>query len=188
MGATPARSRCRGIAQWRVEYLRAYLHQPGFVPSIALVVIFYALLRGSRHTMWRIALLSFPGTIAHELMHLVVGFLFNAKPHGFSIWPRPGSSSWTLGSVSFRNIGLLNGAFVALAPLLLLPIAWLCLVHVLVPLWVDGRWGWWLLGGYLAATALFAALPSFQDIRIGGPSLLLYGALGGLAWWAYSYM
>jgi hypothetical protein len=61
-------------------------------------------------------------------------------------------------------------------------------VHVLVPLWVEGQWGWWLLGGYLAATALFAALPSAQDIRIGAKSLLLYGALGGLAWWAYSYI
>ena len=36
-------------------------------------------------------------------------------------------------AVSFRNIGLLNGVFVALAPLLLLPIAWLCLIHVLLP-------------------------------------------------------
>jgi hypothetical protein len=156
------------------------------VPSVALMFIFYALLRGARDTMWRVALLSLPGTIAHEFTHLVVGFLLHAKPHGFSVWPRPHGNGWTLGSVSFRNLGLFNGAFVALAPLLLLPIAWLCLVHVLVPLWIDDRWGWWLLAGYLAATALFAALPSFQDIKVGGPSLLLYTAVGALLWWAYS--
>jgi hypothetical protein len=120
-------------------------------------------------------------------MHLVVGFLLRAKPQGFSLWPRRTADGWMLGSVSFRGIGLLNGAFVALAPLLLLPIAWLCLIYVLVPLWVEGRWGWWLLAGYLAATALFAALPSFQDLRIGGPSLLLYAATGALLWWAYAY-
>ena len=170
-----------------MEYLRSSFSLAGFMPSAALVLIFYALLRAMRHSMWRIALLSLPGTIAHELTHLVVGVLFHAKPHGFSIWPRPSGHGWTLGSVSFRNIGLLNGAFVALAPLLLLPIAWLCLIHVLVPLWIDGQWGWWLLAGYLAATALFAALPSFQDIRIGGPSLLLYAALSALLWWAYAY-
>jgi len=170
-----------------VQYLQYYLHHAGFAPSVALVVIFYALLRGVRDTMWRVALLSLPGTIAHELTHLVVGFLVHAKAHGFSIWPRRSGNGWILGSVSFRNIGLLNGAFVAFAPLLLLPIAWLCLIHILVPLWTEGQWGGWLLAGYLAATALFAALPSFQDIKLGGLSLLLYAAIGALLWWAYAH-
>ncbi|HEY8133008.1 MAG TPA: hypothetical protein VII12_14100 [Thermoanaerobaculia bacterium] len=169
-----------------MEYLRYYLHDAGFAPSVALVLIFYALLRGVRDTMWRVALLSLPGTIAHELTHLVVGFLVHAKPHGFSIWPRRSGNGWILGSVSFRNIGLLNGAFVAFAPLLLLPIAWLCLIHVLMPLWIEGQFGWWLLAGYLAATALFAALPSFQDIKLGGVSLVLYAAISVLLWWAYA--
>lgn len=169
-----------------MEYLRSYLHHAGFAPSVALVVIFYALLRGARDTMWRVALLSLPGTIAHELTHLVVGFVVHAKPYGFSIWPRRSGNGWILGSVSFRNIGLLNGAFVAFAPLLLLPVAWLCLIHVLMPLWIEGQFGWWLLGGYLAATALFAALPSLQDIKLGGLSLLLYAAISALLWWGYA--
>jgi hypothetical protein len=169
-----------------MEYLRSYLSHAGFVPSMALVVIFYALLRGLCNSMWRIALLSLPGTIAHELAHFLVGALLLAKPRGFSIWPRAIGHTWRLGSVSFGNIGLLNGAFVALAPLLLLLLAWLCVVHVLLPLWNDGRWGWWLLAGYVTATALFAALPSFQDMKLGGRSILLYAALGGLLWWAYN--
>jgi len=156
------------------------------MPSAALVLIFYALLR-ARNSMWRIALLSLPGTIAHELAHYVVGAVLLAKPRGLSIWPTAQGQTWRLGSVSFGNIGLLNGALVALAPLLLLPIAWLCLVHVLLPLWNDNQWGWWLLSGYLTATALFAALPSFQDIKLGGRSLLLYAALVGFLWWAYTH-
>src|SRR2546425_1066726 len=95
-----------------MEYLRSSFSLAGFMPSVALVLIFYALLRALRHSMWRIALLSLPGTIAHELTHLVVGFVLHAKPHGFSIWPRPSGNTWALGSVSFRNIGLLNGACV----------------------------------------------------------------------------
>ena len=170
-----------------MEYLRSYLSHAGFIPSVALVLIFVALLRAVRDSMWRIAMLSLPGTIAHELAHSVVGLLLRAKPQGFSIWPRAQGDTWRLGSVSFGNIGLLNGAFVALAPLLLLPIAWLCIVHMLLPLWNDSQWGWWLLAGYLTATALFAALPSFQDIKRGGRSLLLYAALGGFLWWAYAH-
>jgi hypothetical protein len=71
-----------------MDYLRSYLSHAGFIPSMALVVIFYALLRGLRNSMWRSALLSLPGTIAHELAHFVVGALLLAKPRGFSIWPR----------------------------------------------------------------------------------------------------
>jgi hypothetical protein len=171
-----------------MEYVRASVEQVGFLPSAVLVVVFYALLRAARRSMWRIALLALPGTIAHELMHVVVGLVLRAKPQAFSIWPRRGSHGWTLGSVAFGNIGLLNGAFVTLAPLLLLPVAWLCLVDVIVPLWVADRWGWWLGGGYLAATALFAALPSFQDLRVGAPSILLYVAAGALLLLAYTYV
>jgi len=171
----------------RVEYLRSCAHLAGFMPSIALAFAFYALLRGARRSMWRVALLALPGTFAHELLHFVVGLLLQAEPHGLSVWPRRDGHAWVLGAVSFRNIGLLNGAWVALAPVLLLPVAWLSLIHVLLPLWVMGQWGWWLLAGYLTATALFAALPSIQDIRLGGRSLLLYLALGGLLWLAYAY-
>jgi hypothetical protein len=60
-------------------------------------------------------------------------------------------------------------------------------VHVLLPLWNDSRWGWWPLAGYLTATALFAALPSFQDIRLGARSLLLYVVIGALVSWAYAH-
>ena len=171
----------------RVEYLQSYLHQAGFMPSVASVFVFCALLRAVRRSMWRVALLALPGTFAHELAHLVVGFLLRAKPHGFSVWPRAHGRAWMLGAVSFHNIGLLNGAWVALAPLLLLPVAWLSLIHVLLRLWIKGQWGWWLLASYLTATALFAALPSIPDIKLGGRSLLLYAAMGGLLWLAFTY-
>ncbi len=170
-----------------VEYLRSYLQEAGFIPSLALVVVFWALLRGVRSSMWRVALLALPGTFAHELAHFVVGFLLRAKPHGFSVWPRAYGRAWTLGAVSFSNIGLLNGAWVAFAPLLLLPVAWLALNYLLLPLWSQGRWGWYLLVGYMTATVLFAALPSFQDIKVGGTSMLLYAAIGGLIWLACAY-
>jgi hypothetical protein len=62
------------------------------------------LLRGVRDSMWRVALLSLPGTIAHELTHLIVGLLLHAQPHGFSVWPRPRGNAWTLGSSSSARV------------------------------------------------------------------------------------
>ena len=54
-----------------MEYLRSYLHGAGFAPSVALVVVFYALLRSARDKMWRVALLSLPGTHAYRGIELL---------------------------------------------------------------------------------------------------------------------
>lgn len=167
--------------------LRAYLQRPGLIASALLIIAWYALLRGARGSMWRIALLSLPGTVAHEAAHLLVGLVLGAGPQGFSILPKPAAGGWRLGSVSFSRIGLINGAGVALAPLLLLPLAWLGLTAILLPLWEHGQWGWWLLAGYLTATALFAALPSWQDIKLGGRSLAFYALLGVLVALVYTH-
>jgi hypothetical protein len=158
--------------------LTSYLQRAGFIPSVLLVLLCYGLLRAARASMWRIALLSFPGTAAHEAAHFLVGWLLRARPLRFSVWPQADARGWRLGSVSFAHIGLLNGAWVALAPLLLLPLAWIGLVDVLLPLWSAHQWGWWVLAGYLTATALFAALPSWQDLKLGRRSLLFYTLLG----------
>ena len=165
-----------------MQYLQPYLHLVGFLPSAALTALCYLVLRRARASMWRVALLALPGTIAHELAHFVVGFLLLAKPSGFSVWPRRAGRHWLLGSVDFHAIGLLNAAFVALAPLLLLPLAWLCLVRLAVPCWVSHQWGWWLAAAYLTATMVFAALPSLQDIKLGSRSLLFYGSIVGALW------
>ncbi len=167
-----------------METLQPYLQLPGLWPSAALILACTLLLHASRTSMWRVALLALPGTIAHECAHLLVGTLLLAQPAGFSVWPKRAKNGWVLGSVTFRRLGLFNGAFVALAPVLLLPLAWLCLRHLTLPFWLQQQWGGWLLSGYLAATALYAALPSLADIKIGFPSLLFYAALAGLCWYA----
>ena len=168
------------------ELARAYLAIPGIVPCTLLVAGYYALLLAARVSLWRLALLVFPGTLAHELAHFTVGWVMQAQPTQFSVWPRREGQHWQLGAVSFRGIGLLNGAFVALAPLLLLPVAWLCLMHVTLPCWQQEQWGGWLGSAYLTATLLFAAVPSTQDIRLGSASMLCYGILTTLVWWGWS--
>ncbi len=166
-----------------VEHLRSYVHLNGFVPSVSLAALCYAILLLARASVWGFAVIALPGTIAHELSHFLVGLMLRAKPTGFSLWPTRSANGWTLGSVSFRRLGLLNGAFVALAPVLLFPLGWFSLVHVAMPAWAAGYWATWLLAGYLTATVFFAGVPSFQDIKLGGPSLVVYLALFALCWW-----
>src|SRR5437868_5676849 len=64
------------------------MDRDGFIASVVLVVVFAAGLRAVRDSFWRVALLSLPGTIAHELSHLVVGYALGARPQRFSLWPR----------------------------------------------------------------------------------------------------
>ena len=165
-------------------HLKSLLFSAGFLPSLLLAAVWYFILQRARISMWRLALISFPSTVAHELAHWAVGFLLLAKPASFSVWPKHSGDRWTLGSVSFKRINVLNGAFVALAPVLFFPLAWLCLVDLTAPSWAGERWGWWLASGYITAACLFAALPSVQDIKQGSPSLLFYGIIGGF-WWIW---
>jgi hypothetical protein len=79
-------------------------------------VVYWMMSRG--YLMFFMAL---PGTIAHELCHLLVAFLTGSKPSNFSIIPKKVKGGWTLGSVAFVP-GRFSAGFVALAPLYLMPV------------------------------------------------------------------
>jgi hypothetical protein len=133
-----------------------------------LPVIGIALVLGklSRHVYW-FAAITFVGTTAHEVMHLVFGYLTNAKPSHFSLLPKRQED---------------GGLELGLAPLFMAP-----LVIALAQLRVEGGWdlevkdfGNWFLFGVM----LVSAKPSAADMRIAGRSwpLLIIGA-GGVAVW-----
>lgn len=166
-----------------MDALEAYLHLDGFAPSLLLAAVFLAALFYARRTIWGLAVLALPGTLAHELLHFLVGLVLRAQPVGFSLRPKRNGKTWRLGEVSFARAGIFNSAFIAFAPLLLLPLGWLWLMHVAVPLWTAGQWGWWLPAVYLLATLLYGCLPSLTDIRLGLMSLIVYLTLGALGWW-----
>jgi hypothetical protein len=151
-------------------------------PSLTFVVAGILLLRRSRTAIWKISLLALPGTIAHELSHLVLGILLFARPASFSIWPRREGNAYVLGSVAFRQIGLINGAFVTLAPLLLVLPAYECLVFA-IEAWDTANYPFWALWGFLSANLLFAATPSGTDLRLGFPSIAFYASISVGLWW-----
>lgn len=150
------------------------------VASVMLVLGWLCLLRWARHSGWGIALLTLIGTICHEALHALVGWLVNAKPTSFSILPRRRQNCWVLGSVGFRNLTIWNAAPAAFAPLLLAWVAWLVFGHWMQPAFQHGYYLRWLGAGYLTAVALFSSVPSHIDLRMGAASALMYGCIGGL--------
>jgi len=107
---------------------------------------------------------TFPVTLAHELMHLLLGLVTHGQPCGFRVWPRRAANGYVLGSVSCRNVRWYNGLFIGLAPVLLLPCALALLIwrlHAAPALSVaEAVWA------YAIACLTTASLPSWQDLRV----------------------
>jgi len=153
---------------------------------VAVVAAVLFALHGLRRTFWLFALVTLPGTLAHELAHLLLGLLLRGGPTGFTVIPRREGRGWAMGSVSFTRIRWYNAFFIGAAPLLLLPAAYLLL-----------RWrlggtpvlGWpEALAVFAIANLVYASVPSWQDLRIAARSPIGWLLLaGGLAWGWHAY-
>jgi len=123
---------------------------------------------------------TFPVTLAHEFMHLLLGFLTYGQPCGFRVLPRRSARGYVLGSVTCRNVRWYNGLFIGFAPILLLPLAlvlisWRLRAQPELHL-VEAAWA------YALACLIYASLPSWQDLRVAlASSWLLIAALAGIA-------
>ena len=178
------------------EWLAAL--QPSFwspkAGGLSLVLVYLAglaamlwVLNQAKRSFWLCALLALPGTLCHETCHWLVGRLLNAQPVHFTVLPRREGHGFVLGAVAFRHLRWYNAFFVGMAPLLLLPLAcglllWRLGSHPVLG-WPEAA----ML--FLLANLVFAALPSWQDVRIAARSpigwLLLAGVLAW-GWWRFT--
>ena len=150
---------------------------------LTALVVLLLLFHRARKVFWLFSVLVLPGTCAHEACHLALGLLLGGRPSGFNLLPRRNERGWELGSVSFRRITWYNAFFIGVAPLLLLPAA-----YALARWRLDGALalGWReLLILYLIANLAYAALPSWQDLKIAARSPIGWLLLAGAAVWGW---
>lgn len=131
---------------------------------IILAVFIQRFLQYASQSSLLLAYLYLPGTFLHELMHYIVALLFYAYPSNFSLKATKTADGYRLGSVSISNAKWYNTIPVALAPLLLLPLAFL--FYDMLYDW--GRSGWWqyLLFVGLMVVIVTASTPSKADIEL----------------------
>lgn len=153
------------------------------VVSGILVVAWLGLMFAVRRSGYLIAFISLAATALHEACHWLVGLLLNAQPRSVTLMPKRQGGHWVLGAVSFANLNLWNSAFVALAPLAMLPLGVWAFQAWMVPAFAAGDYPSWGLAGYIVACCAFGGLPSTADIRIGAASAFLYALIAGAAWW-----
>ncbi len=133
-----------------------------------------------------VAAVNLVGTFFHELAHYLVGLLLYAKPSGFSIWPKsqPGGGL-VLGSVTFTNLRFFNTLPTAIAPLLLIGLAYYVDMHFFSTL--DETTATFIIYIFIMVILLENSIPSTTDIRVAfnnGVGVLLYcGGIGLYIFW-----
>jgi len=97
------------------------------VSSRFFLVLFVVFISSLKHysydSMFMAWIINILGTVFHETAHFVVGFILNARPVGFTLFPKKAGDIYVMGSVSFNNITFYNAVPSAMAPLLLLVLA-----------------------------------------------------------------
>ena len=173
---------------WQVLYnLYAFFNSPEFLRSffdnrfylILLVIILMRVKYATYSRMWMSAVVNIPGTFMHELMQYFVGAILNVIPVNFTIFPKRNlDGAYVMGSVGFSNITFYNAVPSAMAPLLLLPIAFYINRYAL-PMMTPTFFNY-VLYVLLQTIIIENAIPSGADFRVAGMywrGLLLYAVL-----------
>lgn len=129
------------------------------------------------------ALFTLPGTILHELCHYIVALFTLSRPSFPSIIPQRIDGNLALGSVSFVP-GFFTAWLVALAPLYLMPVAAYWIYLTAKSLSTHDKALYLVLLGWVESAAIFACLPSRQDIKIAISypfGMIIFGA--AIWWW-----
>lgn len=163
---------------WLCQHIDVLLY---LLPSAALAVVI-RILAGTHPFFF---LLTLAGTLCHELMHLLAGWLTGAKPGRFTVIPVKKAGHWELGSVTLNRVRWYNAAPAALAPLLIL------LIPFVVAWWRTGP-GWKfqpldLLIAFALAPQFLSFWPSAVDWRIAARSWPYAFIIAPLAWLAWGY-
>jgi hypothetical protein len=143
---------------------------------IALVLMIARLRRVASVNRFLLGFINLFGTFFHELAHYVIGLILYAKPTGFSIWPKAqAGGGFVLGSVSFGNLRFFNTLPTAIAPLLLIILAYYVDIHFFATF--DETIATYILYIFTIVILLENSIPSTTDIRVAfnnGGGILLY--------------
>ncbi|MGE4511543.1 MAG: hypothetical protein AB7D43_10640 [Sulfurimonadaceae bacterium] len=123
-------------------------------------------------------LVYFFGVLAHEASHFIVSLLTLGKPIGFTIIPvkkeliveEKKYVYWEFGHVVARNTTFLNSFYIGLAPLLLMPLAYLVYVNFFNFVPFNGLNIVFLHA--IVFVLLFNSFPSEADIKVAFSSAI----------------
>lgn len=103
---------------------------------VVAIISMYVIIRVLHRWAYVYALIWWPGTVAHELSHFIVGLFLGANPTKLTALPRrnPATGGLVLGEVLFTNLCWWNKLPVGIAPLIILAPAGALMVYKTLPL------------------------------------------------------
>lgn len=147
---------------------------------------------GNRNTLivlWSIVFL--PGTVIHEMSHLIFAMLTGARTGKIEIFPRFLEEDWeneeqgtgvTLGSVQTQKLNLIQGFLVGTAPFIVGIALLIWLASMIQASFSQSSYYLLLLQGYLFFTISNSFFPSWTDIKQVIP-LTVVTAIAMLIFW-----
>jgi hypothetical protein len=119
-----ALSRCRNVDRIRIMFLSFFVFEFVLLFLLARILIssmsrlFFRITRSERITVLLLSCLFLPGTIIHELAHLLVAGLLFVKTGDMNLTPKIMDGGVRLGSVEIEKTDILRRAIIGVAPVL----------------------------------------------------------------------
>lgn len=160
--------------------------------AIAVSAIFGKILQESKTSIFKMWIMFFVGTFAHELAHFIVGVITFGFPYKFSVIPHKNKegSGYVMGHVKCFNMRWYNIFWISMAPLLLIPMSYVVFKHFFEyfnPTMMN--FAIWI---FLIVSLLFSSIPSgvdFKNIARGNLVLNLFGGvIIFLVWYSLYYI
>ena len=151
--------------------------------SIRLSMWLYSAAASQRFVVWGMAIINLPGTLIHELAHLIVAPLLLVRAGRLTILPVAKKDHIVMGSVQVPRTDMIRSFIIGVAPVLvgLAIIFGLMWVAEEYQLWSDWRWR---LG---IGVALFQVgnnmFSSSADMQGSAKLFITLGIIAGLAYW-----
>ncbi|MBF0419473.1 MAG: hypothetical protein HQL78_04840 [Magnetococcales bacterium] len=141
-----------------------YAHQGDFFVSVVIVILIGKLKHVHCRRLWSAALVNFIGVVLHEVAHFIVAWLLGGRPTRFSVWPQRTVDGFLFGHVVCARMNTFNALPIGLAPLMLLPVAWMLDRQFFVHF--PRTTGSYIIYLFLLVIIIENALPSTADWRV----------------------
>ena len=166
-----------------IHQFNEILYRNSMFFAIVLAAIFGKLFEGSRNSIYKMWVTFFVGTFAHELSHFLVGVVTLGFPYKFSIIPHRGAveNSYVMGHVKCYNMKWYNRFWISMAPLLLLPLAFLVFKSYFN--FFESNIHNFFIWIFILVSLIFSSIPSgadFNNLKSGNLTLNLIGGFLGL--------
>ena len=144
----------------------------------SVIILVHSLQRKFYRNIFTAWLFDIFGVFFHEVAHFVIGVIFGAKPFAFSVIPQKTQNGYMMGHVQFSNIKWYNAIPVALAPFLLILLAFFIdkYYFIVIEKTVLSYVGYI----FLLIVTITSAMPSSQDFKVARSSfggILFYSTI-----------